>query len=71
MCRFATLGLLLVATAGHVLGSAGMWTVRAAGADDDWNVRVRAQLNAGNAQAALDLTEKWMGEAPKDMDAVG
>jgi len=71
VCRFATLGLLLVATAWPALGSAGSWTVRAAGADDDWNVRVRALLNAGNAQAALDLTEKWMAQAPKDMDAVG
>jgi tetratricopeptide (TPR) repeat protein len=71
VCRFATLTLLLVATAWHVSGSAAPWTSRAAGADEDWNGRVRALLNAGNVQGALDLTEKWMAEAPKDVDAVG
>jgi tetratricopeptide (TPR) repeat protein len=39
--------------------------------DDDWTTEVRALLNAGNAQGALELAEKWMAAAPKDMDAVG
>jgi len=39
--------------------------------EDDWSARVRAQLNANHAQAALELTKQWMAAAPKDMDAVG
>jgi len=39
--------------------------------DDDWASQVRAMLNAGNAQGALETAEKWMAAAPNDMDAVG
>jgi len=39
--------------------------------DDDWNAQARALLSAGKAQAALELTEKWMAAAPNDMDAAG
>jgi tetratricopeptide (TPR) repeat protein len=70
VCRIATLALLLVSASWFGLGSAGAWTVRAAGPGDDWEAQVRTLLNAGNAQGALDATEKWMTEAPKDMDAV-
>jgi tetratricopeptide (TPR) repeat protein len=72
VCRFATLRLFLAATACLALAAAGAWPAGVAAApNDDWDVQVRALLNAGNAQAALEVTEKWMAAAPKDMDAVG
>ncbi|HKO04648.1 MAG TPA: tetratricopeptide repeat protein [Candidatus Acidoferrales bacterium] len=71
MCRFATVCLFLICLASLAHASPAMRPLFAAPPDDDWNVRVRALLNAGSVQAALELTEKWMAEAPKDMDAVG
>jgi tetratricopeptide (TPR) repeat protein len=71
MFRFVTVRLLLVAAACLALAALGALPSRAtATPDDDRETQVRALLNAGNAQAALEVSEKWMAAAPKDMDAV-
>jgi len=77
VCRFATVRLFAAVAAWLLLAVAAMCSARAGaaaaapGPDDDWDVQVRALLDAGNAQGALELTEKWMAAFPKDMDAVG
>jgi len=70
VCRFVT--ARLVCSAAIWLAMAGFAAPSpAAPQDDEWTTGVRAMLNSGNAEGALELTEKWMAAAPKDMDAVG
>ena len=72
MFRFVTPRLLLVASVSLALAALPVRSYAAAASpDDDWATRVRALLDAGNAQGALEVSEKWMADAPKDMDAVG
>jgi len=69
--RFVTVRLLLVPLVWLALAGAPAFPAAVPPQEDDWSVRVRAQLNANHPQAALQLTEQWMAAAPKDMDAVG
>lgn len=71
MFRFATVRLLIVPLACLTLAVGAGLRGTTLPQEDDWTARVRAQLDANNAQAALQLTEQWMAAAPKDMDAVG
>lgn len=69
--RFVTVRALRAPMLWIVLTAIGALPTGAFPADDDWVSQVRQLLNTGNAQVALDVTEKWMAAAPKDMDAVG
>ena len=72
MYRVATSRGLVILSAWLTLATAGWQPIRAApSADEDWDAQVRALLKEGNAQAALEVTEKWLAAAPNDMDAVG
>ncbi len=72
MFRFVTVRLLLVAATCLALAALVALPAGAtAPPDDDWETQVRALLNAGNAQGALEVSEKWMAAVPKDVDAVG
>jgi len=69
--RFVTVRLLLAALVWLALAGTPAFSATVPPQEDDWTARVRAELNANHAEAALQLTEQWMAAAPKDMDAVG
>ena len=71
MFRFVTVRAVVAVTLWLVAALVPLPAKSGATVDDDWAAQIRALLNSGNAQGALDVAEKWMAAAPQDMDAVG
>ena len=71
MFRFVTVRVVSAAVVCLALAAILVSPAGATPPDDDWAAQIQTLLNAGNAQSALDVAEKWMAAAPQDMDAVG